>query len=317
MASTSPGADRGSGGYRTLAYVWDAATGKQVREVWVLQNFSIRTRLSGDGKILATFGTDGRERKNTAIIQLWDVSTGKELHQLHAEEEESQPLAAAFAPDGKTLVSASPSTGLVVWDVATGKELRRFTGRRGMCASVEFSPDGKRLAAAGFWGAVQVWDPAGKRVAVHDGLPNASVGFTDDGRVLAWGHNGHAIEVWDVLAEKSLTPPRGPDTPVSAVRFTADGKRFVTVAADCARALLGHGGGAGDPTLRLARHQRADLSAAPIRRMGMLLSPDGKQVLCGGSRLFELARGGRYARSGRSRTTGTTARRRSGPTATV
>ena len=51
----------------------------------------------------------------------------------------------AFAPDGRTLYSASYDATIRAWDVRTGKEMRRFAGGQGMVLSIA-CPDEKILA---------------------------------------------------------------------------------------------------------------------------------------------------------------------------
>jgi hypothetical protein len=110
----------------------------------------------------------------------------------------------AFSPDGKTLVTGSPS-GAGLWDVATGHQvgvtLADPAGR--VIYSVAFSPDGKTLATGSDEGA-QLWDVAtGHRVgnqlaSLADGQIY-SVVFSPDGKTLATGSDEGA-QLWDVRA---------------------------------------------------------------------------------------------------------------------
>src|SRR5262249_53401268 len=65
--------------------VWEVAPGKETAAVEPLQNYNVRATLSGDGKVLATWGQyHGRtgnpddDQRRTRTIQLWDTSNGKE-----------------------------------------------------------------------------------------------------------------------------------------------------------------------------------------------------------------------------------------------
>src|SRR5207302_7018391 len=78
-----------SGGY--LVRVWDAATGRQVREWCVNEIHS--AALSPDGKTLA-IGTFA----DTPTVRLWDMATGKELPRLAGPTDWT--YAVAFSPDG-------------------------------------------------------------------------------------------------------------------------------------------------------------------------------------------------------------------------
>jgi WD40 repeat protein len=284
-------------------FVYEVATGKQAAQAEVLANSGVRAFLSGDGKLLATFGgymsrsPAADQAKRTEVqqtIQLVDTATGKELRKLR-EEAAYNISNVAFSPDGKQLVAATPG-GLTVWDVATGKPVRRFAGRRNLGALLAYSPDGKVLAAGSFNGAVQTWDVAtGRRLGLYD-LPRYQTSratFTSDGRLLASTSNGQAILVWDVFAEKWLTPPDGHQTGVTALRFTADGQ-VVSVSWD---GVVCTWTSSGKEMRRLQLHDEDDRLRANInvnRAAGAILSPDGKQLLASdhnGVRLFGLARG--------------------------
>src|SRR5262249_6710295 len=114
--------------------VWDTTTGKQRMAVKPVENVMVQAALAPDGKILATWGQK-LQRPNPRLepggaVQLWDVSTGKELRRLVPPGAGPALIsAAAFAPDGKALAVATGPGTVAVWDVATGKELRRFAGR--------------------------------------------------------------------------------------------------------------------------------------------------------------------------------------------
>src|SRR5207248_1144964 len=73
--------------------VWDAATGRQVREWPVKEVNSVNSlALSPDGKTLATGTIAG-----TPTVRLWDMATGKELPRLAGPADWT--FAVAFSPD--------------------------------------------------------------------------------------------------------------------------------------------------------------------------------------------------------------------------
>ena len=75
----------------------------------------------------------------------------------------------AFAPDGKTLASASKDT-IMLWDVANKKVTATLQGDGLQVTSVAFSPDGKTLASGhgnrgnpGQGGHVKLWDVGSRK----------------------------------------------------------------------------------------------------------------------------------------------------------
>jgi WD40 repeat protein len=88
-----------------------------------------------DGKTVVSVGE---------TVRVWDAITGAErragttyLHHF---------LAAAFAGDGKTLVTSSEE-GIMRWDLATLKLLRRYATAQDRATMLALSPDGKTMAA--------------------------------------------------------------------------------------------------------------------------------------------------------------------------
>ncbi|PZV21888.1 MAG: hypothetical protein DCF12_21115, partial [Snowella sp.] len=64
------------------------------------------------------------------------------------EGHQSAVYSVSYAPDGKTLASASRDRTVKLWDVGTGKLLRTLQGHQSEVYSVSYAPDGKTLASA-------------------------------------------------------------------------------------------------------------------------------------------------------------------------
>jgi WD40 repeat protein len=292
-------------------HLWEVPSGKKLRQIETLQNNGVRSALSADGKILATWGQylspgAGNNPEPGKTIQLWDVATGKELRRIVIDQPGYAMVAAAvLSPDGKYLAAtASGGATLYLWDATTGKELRRLAGRRGMGNHLVFSPDGKAIAAASQQAAVQLWEVAsGKRLGTCEGPPCACLGvaFVPGGRVLAWGLDGQSVALWEVPSGKSLAPEVAHQARVTALAFTADGKQVTSVGADGKVFTWDAATGRAlrqvevrDDDLRRLGYYHGPMGAG--RFQSLALSPDGKYV-CGGNnsgnmiRLWETASG--------------------------
>jgi WD40 repeat protein len=143
----------------------------------------------------------------------------------------------AFAPDGKTLVSAGggpgkptttkPSGEIKLWDIATRKELWSAKSPS-MISAVAFSPGGTTLASAEADGRVQLreadsgWGIAELRR--HEG-PVYTVAFAANGQTLASSGLDHVVRIWRVGTRELLESFDGGNTRlVQSLAFSPDGK---------------------------------------------------------------------------------------------
>ncbi len=101
----------------------------------------------------------------------------------------------AFAPDGRTLYTASDDRTVRAWDAATGEERRRFEGHQGGVLALALSADGRTLASAGRDGTVRLWDARDgrekARLKGHEGDVEG-LALSADGTVLASSSSGRS-----------------------------------------------------------------------------------------------------------------------------
>jgi WD40 repeat protein len=269
-------------------YLWDAATGKAVRQFPGAASGNRAVGFSPDGQILAAAGGH--------TVWLWEVASGKELRHITTE---TFITCMALAPTGKTLATAGTRT-LSLWDVATGMELRRFEGHDYVTISaLAFSPDGRTLATKGFdrtarankrhESTIRLWEAAtGKelrRFGAALGPVISSVGvealaFSPDGKLLASGDG--ALRLWDTAEGKEVRRIDG----AGIVAFSPDGKRLASgVLGGTALYLWDTATG---KELRRVEGRQGNLSS-------LAFSPDGKLLALGGYtkaiRLLEIATG--------------------------
>ncbi len=70
---------------------------------------------------------------------------------------EDRVMSAQFAPDGKTVVTASGDQTARLWDMASGKALQVLRGHEGEVWSAQFSPDEKMVVTASLDKTARLW----------------------------------------------------------------------------------------------------------------------------------------------------------------
>jgi RNA polymerase sigma factor (sigma-70 family) len=167
---------------------------------------------SPDGRFLVDWAENPLGRSRMDHVYVWDTATGRAVATL-ADGPRPGATNAAFAPDGRTLATASADGVVRLWETATWSVRAEFRGHRDRVTAVAFGPDG-RLFTGGLDTVVLGWDvrpprgPAkGTLADAWDALASADArsGFQAQGRFLA--EPGKAVE-W---LTARLTPAAAPD----------------------------------------------------------------------------------------------------------
>jgi hypothetical protein len=191
----------------------------------------------------------------------------------------------AFAPDGRTLVTAtfrSEKVGdgwrhhstLRLWELATGKE--RLTipcASPGRFVRAVISPDERTVATARDDRTIQLWDLGTGQELLRREAPDApvrSLAFAPDGRALASGHADGTVLVWD-LAGAGAGEARAGGKPDAALleRWWAD-----LAGADARKAHSAIHGlrAAPESALRLCRDGLPPVAEAPTEKVRQLIA---------------------------------------------
>ena len=169
----------------------------------------------------AVFAPDGRQ---VAVISfyvpspsLWESKTGELASRLSDETRGATSI--AYAPDGKTIVSAGRSR-ICVSAVDTGKALRQLG--KGGASSILFSCDGRSVLAASL--ATQkiacLHAETGDTTQEFDGSQGeiSCMAISDDGQDLCAGDREGSVCLWDYRTAK-LRWRSGRPSPVTALTF--------------------------------------------------------------------------------------------------
>jgi WD40 repeat protein len=228
----------------TTVRIWETATGKEVPLLDGHRKALSAIALSGDGKVVVSWGDD-------RVIRRWDAGTGRSLGTFPAPP---RTTLAALSHDGRTIALANADNTIRLHDNA-GKELHRM--KTHASAGVAFSPDGKMLASRGRAdNTIRLYDvPRGaelRKIALRaennpgagnvlviggEGAPDKGPGpaFSPDGKLLATPRPdraaGATIALLDVSTGRELRTIES-SRKVAGLVFSPDGRTVATENAD-------------------------------------------------------------------------------------
>lgn len=272
-------------GNGSLLRLWDVPTGARLAEI------DLTSR--GVGGCDLQFAPDGRFYIScrAGLVEVWN---GRAATWRIALPGSFSHRTAAFSPDGKViavgddegriqLVSRAESKPRVLRSPDAGAEPSSHAW------SVSFSPDGELLAATDHKGRLEMWDVKTEKMARAGNKEElAWLSFSPDGRFLATLDRGPKRQVF--LRQARTGKPLAPFEPIElgasgALRYTADGKRLLTVNG---RELRQHDAVTGK--LLAARMLPPEYNPPGFGRDGECFSPDGRLLaITTGPRLLVLS----------------------------
>jgi WD40 repeat protein len=160
---------------------------------------------SPDGSILAGGSSLARSTPSPGVLYFWDFATGRERRRIEGFRVE--PPCLAFAPDGKTIVTAGSWEPMPrIWDVGNGREAFPQPGHVMGISSVAVSTADGTVFTGSYDGTVRHWDPATGREQGLIARFNSvlTLAGSSDGRTLiVGGHFGDPV-LWSVPERREL-----------------------------------------------------------------------------------------------------------------
>ncbi|MGJ8696630.1 MAG: protein kinase domain-containing protein [Verrucomicrobiaceae bacterium] len=208
---------------RGAIYGWDVRSGSELWPASFRSEFMPSGSLSPDGSRLLVGYMDG-------LVQVYDVKTGQVEREIDSKQD--SPLI-RFAPDSSgRFILGTGEKEAAIWNVDTGEKRVTLRGHEKLVRTAAFSADGHTVATGSDDGSVIVWDS-------HTGKPRtlAPIRHLSDishleihsgGKLLATASRDHTARVWDIETGLPLCAPLYQGSIVESVRFTGDGRAFVT-----------------------------------------------------------------------------------------
>jgi serine/threonine protein kinase/WD40 repeat protein len=219
VAISADGRTLVAGYFSSRAQLWDLATGMPQGAPLPHAGDIVSAQLSADGSFALIGDWKG--------ANVWDAATGKlRFPMLEHQVREDTVVGPVLSPDGRSIVTRSPFTGIRLWDAQTGKPrgeslpLGQFVGK------MFFAPDSKRVAALG-GGVAQVWDVEQAQPAGGPFTEATDLAFHPAGRVVAVSRSDGKIILHDLESGEQVAELAHSQS-LHSVAFDAEGKNLLT-----------------------------------------------------------------------------------------
>jgi serine/threonine protein kinase len=221
LAVSADGKQALSGDEKGKIFLWNVATGQQVR--------AFANPTPGVGH-LAFMGDRQRfvSLDDAGNVRIWDLVSGDSKVSLNVPVHEGDYyFPKAFSAEANRLLIGQGDGSLLLWDVETGEQLRRWKGHNAPVTTVSFSRDTCRALSGDRESVLRLWDlKTEKEVAAlagHAG-PVRSAVFTPDGRRALSGGADKTVRLWDLADRKEVGCFKGHTWEAEHVDVSSDGR---------------------------------------------------------------------------------------------
>ena len=266
-----------------IIHLWNIETGEMVSKPLAGHDSDdsmiYSAAISPSGMYIASQATCVVGGELKALLQLWNVETGKVTLNLSRPSDSTLLLSISFSPNGKFIVSSNYRM-IELWNIETGElaSIRKpFEGHQDIVTSVMFSPDGRYIVSGSYDSTVRFWDVQTGEAALEpfEGHTRAvtSTSFSPDGKYIVSGSYDSTIRLWRFETNKVGSRPIEWHTDsITSVSFSSDGKYIAS--------------GSHDHTVQLWNVETGSAVFKPfeghtIQVTSVTFSPDGKYIASG------------------------------------
>jgi WD40 repeat protein len=206
--------DESSSPVRCISFELDGRSIVTTRErelrCWDVPSGQLKWMLEGQGSLLYSVTHNPNqqgmawadERGMVGFWANWNGYAGK------IPTGQGRVWCATFAPDGRTLATASRDGTVKLWDVARDKDRYLIPVGSPNANSIAFSPDGRTLSAAGGDGTVRSWEtPEGKAISTRQ-FPFSGklvcATLSQDATTVALLDSDRSCQVWDARTGRRI-----------------------------------------------------------------------------------------------------------------
>ncbi|MBI5957901.1 MAG: TIR domain-containing protein, partial [Chloroflexi bacterium] len=137
----------------------------------------------------------------------------------------------AYAPDGKTILTAGVDKIALLWDIATGQVVSRLIGHTNTIWNIAYSPDSRVAATSSRDRTVRLWNlTTGEEIHQLVGHTESvwGVAYAPDGQTIVTGSFDKTARLWNANTGKEIRQFTGHSAAVWGVAYAPDGHTVLT-----------------------------------------------------------------------------------------